>query len=270
MNSALVKTLKQVSESLERSFTVEAFSQRNGLLQRLDTRIRLLTILAMIISINLIQEPLLLAIAYLLALIIALLSNIPARFFLVHIWLPLPAIAALAAVPALFLTPGVPLFHLSEKLVITRNGMLTASILYLRVGASASLALLLMLTTRWADMLHALACLRIPDMLILVLGMTYRYIYVLLRKSSDMLLSRYSRTVGRLTPRRELAMEGAIAGTLFARSLEMSAEVYLAMQSRGFTGYARSLHVGRIGRMDYLWAAAVAMLCAAGLIVTWI
>ena len=37
-----------------------------------------------------------------------------------------------------------------------------------------------------------------PDVFILILGMTYRYIYLLLHTANDMFLSRKSRMVGRL------------------------------------------------------------------------
>jgi energy-coupling factor transporter transmembrane protein EcfT len=42
-------------------------------------------------------------------------------------------------------------------------------------------AVLLILTTRWAVPLKALRVLRVPQGFVLILGMTYRYIYVLFR-----------------------------------------------------------------------------------------
>lgn len=265
MKSALVRTLQHISERLEQSLTVEEYSHRPGLLQQLDARVKCLTILAMIIAVSLITRPLILLAGYILALILAFVSKIPGRYFITRVWLPLPAITALIALPSLVTTPGQALIELPLGLVITTNGALSAALLYLRVGNSISLALLLMLTTPWADILHALSALHVPDVIVLLLGMTYRYIYVLLRLANDMLLSRSSRSVGRATPRQERAIEGAILGTLLMRSLAMSEEIDLAMRSRGFTGYARTLRTGQLGWRDYAWITALA-LCLTGII----
>lgn len=267
MKSALASSLRSVGEQLEHSFTAERFSQKRGLLQALDARVKLVTILLIILVVAWVHQPLMLLGLYLLALGAALASAIPAGYFISRVWLPLPLVAALIAVPALFLTPGPALLVLPLSLVVTRSGALSAAMLFLRVGASASFAVLLVLTTSWGNILRALAVLRIPDVIVLILGMTYRYIYVLLERTNNMLLSRVSRTVGRLGPQQERALEGAIAGTLLAGSLEMSSEVYLAMRSRGFTGYAHTLKQGKVTVTDVIWSASVLMLSSLALIV---
>jgi energy-coupling factor transporter transmembrane protein EcfT len=123
----------------------------------------------------------------------------------------------------------------------------------LRVSTSLSLTMLLILTTPWNTVLSALGILRVPDVFILILGMTYRYIYLLLHIANDMFLSRKSRTVGRLTDadaRRTLA---SVSATLLSKSLNLSSEVYLAMQSRGFRGTIVTLKPFRMESRDWLW-----------------
>jgi energy-coupling factor transporter transmembrane protein EcfT len=88
---------------------------------------------------------------------------------------------------------------------------------------------------------------------ILILGMTYRYIYLLLRTANDMFLSRQSRLVGRLTPSDERRTIAAISGTLLAKSLNLSSEVYLAMQSRGFRGTVVTLDPFKMQSRDWIW-----------------
>jgi cobalt/nickel transport system permease protein len=149
---------------------------------------------------------------------------------------------------------------------VTRTGAMTVAFLLLRVGTSVSLSLLLVLTTPWAALLRALTVLRVPDVLVLMLGMTYRYIYVLLRLTNDMFLSRQSRVVGRLGTKQERHIQAAIAGTLLARSLHLSGEVYLAMQSRGFRGYAHILKPGKMALRDYGWAVLVTLIVLATLL----
>lgn len=264
MSGALERSLGEASRRLEESLFAEAIGRRAGLLQSLDPRTKLLSFLALIVAANLARAPLAIAGLYLLALPLAWASAVPMGFFVRRVWLALPLLTGLVALPALVLTPGPPLAHLPLGLVLTRTGATSALLLLLRVGTSVSLGLLLVLTTPWAALLRALAALRVPDTLVLILGMTYRYIYVLLRITNEMFLSRKSRVVGRLSAAQERRIQGAIAGTLLAKSLHTSGEVYLAMQSRGFRGYAHALRGGRLARRDYLWLAAAALTaCAA-------
>ena len=99
-----------------------------------------------------------------------------------------------------------------------------------------STVVLLVLTTPWNSVLKSLGVLRVPDALLVVLGMTYRYVYLLLRLADDMFLSRQSRVAGRLSGAEERRLLAASAGALLSRSLQFSEDVYLAMQSRGLYG----------------------------------
>jgi len=267
VSSVLARSLREISERLERSLVAEEISRRRGWLQSLDTRVKLVTLLALILAVSLTHNLAVLAGLYLLTLVLAWASAIGVVYFIKRVWLALLFFTGIVALPALFLTPGAPLWRLPLGLVVTRTGAMTTLFLLLRVGASVSLALLLVLTTPWAALLRALTVLRVPDVVVLVLGMTYRYIYVLLRLTNDMFLSRQSRVLGRLSTRQERSIEAAIAGTLLARSLHMSGEVYLAMQSRGFRGYAHTLRPGKITMRDYVWVLTVALVFLATILV---
>ncbi len=54
-----------------------------------------------------------------------------------------------------------------------------------------------MVTTPWADILKSLRALRVPQVFVLVLSMTYRYIFLFLHTANGILLARKSRIVGR-------------------------------------------------------------------------
>jgi cobalt/nickel transport system permease protein len=83
--------------------------------------------------------------------------------------------------------------------------------------------------------------------------MTYRYIYLLLRVANDMFLSRKSRMVGRLSTSENQKMLAAISATLLSKSLNLSSEVYLAMQSRGFRGSIVTLKPFQMRSKDWIW-----------------
>ncbi len=133
------------------------------------------------------------------------------------------------------------------------------------MGTSVSLTALLILTTPWNSILKALKVLYLPDVIVLILGMTYRYIYLLLRIANDIFLARQSRTVGRMSGGEERRMVGAAAGVLLSRSLQMSSEVYLAMQSRGFYRSPRTMDTFKMTPMDWLCGLGALSLAAAAI-----
>jgi cobalt ECF transporter T component CbiQ len=192
---------------------------------------------------------------YLLVVCFALASAIPADFFIRRVWLAVPLFTGLIALPALFMVPGQPLLHLPFGLIVTRTGAQSVLFLLLRVSTSLSIVLLLILTTPWNTVLAALSVLKVPDVFILILGMTIRYIYLLLHIANDMFLSRKSRVIGRMSGSEERHMLAAIGATLLSKSLNMSSEVYLAMVSRGYRGAVVTFKPFRMRRQDWCWAA---------------
>ncbi len=264
--SVLEHTLHGITEALERALFAEEISSRSGLFQSLDARVKLISVLALLIAVSLSRSLLIIAAVYVVVLLLAVLSKIPASFFVKRVWLALPFFTGIIVLPALFMTPGPALVHLPLGLAITRTGLTTVLFLLLRVSTSISLTLLLVLTTPWNTILSALGVLRVPDVFILILGMTYRYIYLLLHTANDMFLSRKSRVVGRLSTSENQKMLAAISGTLLNKSLTMSSEVYLAMQSRGFRGNMVTLQPFKMRARDWYWLSAFAATSVAAII----
>ena len=252
-------TLADISHTLEQSLFAEEIARRPGLLQSLDPRVKVVSILLLLIAIGLSRSLAVIAGLYFVTLALAWRSSVPMGFFVKRVWLFMPFFTGIVAIPAFFITPGPPLVQLPLGLIITRTGAMTALFLLLRVGASVSAGVLLVLTTPWNSVLKALGVLRVPDVFILILGMTYRYIYLFLHTTNDMFLSRKSRIVGRLDGAEERRLIAASAGTLLSRSLHLSSEVYLAMQSRGFRGYPRTMDTWKMRGVDWAWGAA--MIC---------
>jgi len=246
--------LHSIAETLERGLFAEEISLRSGLFQKLDARVKVLATLVLLIGVSLSRNLWVILGIYILTFGLALASAIPADFFIRRVWLALPFFTGVLVLPALFLTPGPALLQLPLGLAITRPGLLTGLFLLLRVSTSLSLAMLLILTTPWNTVLSALGVLHVPEVFLLILGMTYRYIYLLLHSANDMFMSRKSRTVGRLTDAEARKTLASISATLLSKSLNLSSEVYLAMQSRGFRGTIVTLKPFRMHRRDWLWS----------------
>lgn len=258
----LERSIADISAALEKTIFAEELARQAGLLQDLDPRVKIVTFLALLLAVSLSQKLTVILALYGLALLLAWLSRVPLGFFIKRVWLFIPFFTGLVALPALFniLTPGEPVVVIwgSPFVAITRQGVQTATFLILRVGTSVSFAVLLVLTTSWNTLLKALSILRVPQVFILVLGMTHRYIYLLLHTTNDMFLARKSRVVGQLSMAEHRRWVAASIGTLLGKSYHLSNEVYLAMLSRGFLGEVHLLENFRMRPRD--WALGGAML----------
>jgi cobalt/nickel transport system permease protein len=268
--SFVAKTLERASGLLRQALFADDVVGRPGLLQRLDARVKLLTLVPLLVVCALVRSIPVLVAMYLGTLAIAVASGLSLAFFIKRVWLFIPIFTGIVVLPATLniVTPGeivVPLgTWFGHELGITSEGLHSAAIIVIRVATSISLVVLLTLTTPWNRLLAALRGLFVPKMFVLVLGMAYRYVFLLLGSVSDMYLSRKARTVGAETDhasgRRFVA---ASAGALFGKAHALSEEVYMAMVARGYTGNARTLHRSHLRVLDGAWivaCAAVALL----------
>ncbi|MDD5370164.1 MAG: cobalt transporter CbiM [Anaerolineaceae bacterium] len=262
---AIERTLIGISNALEQSIYAEQIANKAGVFQALDPRVKILFTLTAILATSLSKNLLVILSFACIVLFLARISAIPLGLFIKRVWLFMPFFTGVIALPAIFLTPGPALVTLPLGIVITQPGVLTALFLLLRVGTSVSLAGLLVLTTRWNSVLRAAGALGVPDVVLMVLGMTYRYVYMLLHLTNDVFLSRKSRLVGRLTGQQERQMLAASTGVLLSKSMHMSSEVYLAMQSRGFRGHSRGAANFRM--QSYDWAVCGILILLAGAVI---
>jgi cobalt/nickel transport system permease protein len=210
---------------------------------------------------------------YLGAVVLALASRIRLGTFIARVWLFVPIFTGIVVLPATLsaITPGeivVPLgTWFGTAVGITAEGLESAGLIVMRVALSISLVALLTLTTPWSRLLAALRSLFVPTTVILVLSMSYRYLFHLLTSVGDMYTARRARTVGTdtdvTTGRRFVA---ASAGALFGKAHAMSEEVYMAMVSRGYTGNVRTLTPPRFRPRDGLFCAACVLV---GVLVLW-
>jgi cobalt/nickel transport system permease protein len=258
----LTRNIAGLTSALESVVLNEELARSRGLLQRLDPRVKLFSLILFVVIVGLSRSIWLLVALFLIALICVALARINPSFFLKRVLLFLP-FSAIVALPALFITPGDALLQVGTRVIITFQGAHTAGFLLLRVMDSVSFGLLLILTTPWNGLLLALRWFRLPGVLVDVLGMTYRYIFLLLHTANAMFLARRSRSLGVFSAaenRRWLAR--AMAATM-AKAQHMSEEVYLAMLSRGYQGEFYSLNRLAMGRLDIFWLLGVAGVAAA-------
>jgi len=264
--SFLERTTAGFVDAMEHAFYAEEIARADGLLQRMDPRVKLVGILALIVSAAAAHR--LSVIAGLLAVAVALaaMSRVPFGLLLKRVWIAVLLFTGVIAFPALFVTPGEAVFQLPGLgWSVTAQGLMSAGYLVLRAETAATLCVLLVLTTPWNHVLKALRVLRVPAVLVAVLGMTYRYLFLLLQSAHDMFESRRGRMVGNLSGPERRRVAAASAGVLMSKTFELSSEVYLAMQSRGYQGEVPVLDDFRTRSFDWAMLAGFAAVSIAAL-----
>ena len=267
------RTLDGGAALLRQAMFSDEVATGRGLLQRVEPRVKLLTIVGLLVAVGLLHTlPVLLA-CYLATLPLAAASGLRVRYFLKRVWLFIPVFTGLVVLPATLsvITPGevvLTLWHWhGQPEGFTAQGLHGAGLIVTRVATSISLVVLLTLTTPWNRLLAALSALGVPRIFVLVIGMSYRYVFLLLGTVTDMFTARRARTVARPADVAEgRRFVAATAGTVFGKAHQLSEEVHQAMVARGFRGEARTLAADRAGVADLLWAAGAVAVAVAALV----
>jgi cobalt ECF transporter T component CbiQ len=258
------RTLSTLVSASEYAANAEQLAFARGALQSIDPRVKLAGLFGLVLAAASSRQLRVIVCIFVFALLLALLSSIGMLRLAGWVWTPVLFFTGTIALPAIFITPGRPVAAFAG-IFVTAQGLRAAAFLLSRAETAATLSALLVLTTPWTWVLKALRTFRCPVVLVAVLGMTYRYIFVILRTAFEMFESRKSRTVGVLEPRERRRLAASAVGVLLSKSLQLSADVHLAMQSRGFRGEVYILHDFHTRVADWFWLALFLSLIAAGL-----
>jgi cobalt/nickel transport system permease protein len=224
----------------------ELYANCHSIIHQLDARVKVIFTLAFIIFLSLTPFKAWPAYILFLTLIlsVALLSRLGIGFVLMRALLALPFV--LSAVPLIFSGPPpyvtVPVSQMFQ-VSYSPEGFGRFATIALKSWISVQAAILLAATTRFPDLLIAFKQLKVPKLFVAIIGLMWRYLFVISEEVTRMLRARSSRSAtapgthhagGTLVWRARVT--GGMAGSLFLRSLERSDAVYAAMVSRGYNG----------------------------------
>jgi cobalt/nickel transport system permease protein len=261
------KTVRGFTGALAQTLVSENSAHARGLLQALDPRVKLVGLLALVVAAALSRKLAVMAALFGLGVVLAVASRLSLWSLAKRVWLVAFGFTVMIAAPALFLTPGQPVYTLPlGSLAITAQGARSALLLIARVEATVTLSTLLVLTTPWMHLLKALRTLLVPMEVIALLAMTHRYVVLLTETANAMFESRQSRMVGRLNGHEQRRLMVNSGGVLMSKTLELGNEVFLAMQARGFRGEVRLLTDFRLRAWDYLAMSGFAVAAAAAVV----
>jgi cobalt/nickel transport system permease protein len=265
------RTLQQTARFVEHSVFAERSARRPGLLQSLDARVKVFSLLAVLVGATFLHHAPSVWLIGAFTAVAALLSRVELRALCNRVWWFAPGVFVLVAIPAVFsvIVPGDALLTiystdapprlgplaLPPELAVTRQGVASAALVVSRLIVGVLLAVTLVLTTPWQELLRA-AYTSTTAPFVLVLAMTHRYLFVLLRLVENMHLARRARTIAPVAAGEAHRWIGSRVGALFSRSRRLTEQVYAAMLARGYDGTPRSLTSFRFGRSEALWAVA--------------
>jgi cobalt/nickel transport system permease protein len=170
--------------------------------------------------------------AYLLVLVVVIaLSGVPAGYLAKRMLIETPFVLFALAVPFIAEGPQVDVAgqSLSEPGMWAAWGLLAKG----TIGVLASLTLAA--TTEPQDILVGLRRLRVPDMIVQIMGFMLRYLDVVTAELGRMTTAMRSRGCDPRSPRHWPVLARSL-GALFIRSYERGERVHLAMLARGYDG----------------------------------
>jgi energy-coupling factor transporter transmembrane protein EcfT len=266
--SFLDKAISNLAGFIRISYIQWDMASREGLFQRLDARTKVLFLVFLLVIISLkktIHSEL--AIAGLLFLL-ALLSRLDllafyrrplSLGFLFGFLVALPSSLNVitkgeAFLPLLHLSKPYDLwiYHIPQTVGLTQEGLLGILMLTSRVVNSLTATFLLLHTTAFSEVIRTLKVLKLPDTMLMVLSLTYKYLFIFSRTVEDMYLARKSRLAGTV---RRSEMRQWVAGRMaliFRKTQIECEEIFRAMQGRGFSGTIRVYEFRKLNSLDWI------------------
>jgi cobalt/nickel transport system permease protein len=249
----------------------DRYRQGESAIHSLDPRVKVVLTVLFIFSNLLLPDGAWLGFAasWLFLLLVARLARLEASLLLRRSLLALPF--ALAAITVLFTQSGETLWSLplfGRVMEVSDAGLQRFLSILGRSWLSVQAAVLLTATTPFPDLLHALRHLRVPGVLVAIIGFMYRYLFVLAGEAGRLLRARAARSArpagggggGTIWWRARVA--GSMVGQLFLRSYERSERVYEAMLARGYQGQLLTMNPHVMKRGDWLAGSSALLLLA--------
>jgi cobalt/nickel transport system permease protein len=244
--------LNRIGSVITATYVQWEFASKKGLLQAVDSRVKLVCMLFLVVVATVRNDPTPTLVLSALLFVLALFSRLDLLAFYRRVGLFAFFFGFLAGLPAALntVTEGrmiLPLltfrqphefrfFIVPSTIGITVEGVWVVARLTLRVLNCLSVSLLLLYTTPLPQILRSLKVLRVPDTLLVVLFLTYKYIFIFSTTLEDMYLAMESRLVGPLRGRETGDWTAGRIISLFRRTRTKCEDVYEAMVSRGLTG----------------------------------
>jgi cobalt ECF transporter T component CbiQ len=279
----LEKGVHHLAGVIRESYEQWECSRRDGLLQRVDPRVKLVLMAAFLILVSFkreIQSQAGIALFLFILCLLSRLDMIPLyrRIFsatlLFGVLVPLPSLLNLFDNSH----PAVPLLHLGrdyrfwmyripETIGITSHGLTDMALLAVRIANSVAISLLVLHTTSFPDLIKALRVFRVPESFIGVVTLAYKYIFTFTRTLEEMHLAKKSRLLGRMDAGQSRQWAAGRIAFIFQKCQGRCEEIFKAMLARGYENRATFHEFPKMKRRD--WGALAIGLASWSFFLLW-
>lgn len=236
--------------------SINVLSVADSALQRIDPRVRLAAAATFASVVAVSYDPAALVAALAVAVLLAALARLPARVVAARL-LVVNGLVVLLWVMLPFTFPGESLLRVGP-LSASRDGVLLAAQVTLKSNAIVLAFMSLVATLTPATIGHALHRMCVPDKIVHLLLMTYRYIFVLEEEYQRLARAARIRGFRAGTDLHTYRTYAYLVGMLFVRAADRAERVRNAMLCRGFRRRFHSLQEFRTTAWDIVFAAAMA------------
>jgi cobalt/nickel transport system permease protein len=195
-----------------------------------------------------------------LSLLLVIAARIPAGAALGRLAWPL-GFVLLASLGLLLMVPGEPILR-AGPIAVTDAGADRFAVVMARAVVALAPTVVLVSTTSFPELLHALRQLRLPAAVATALGLGYRLLYITVDELERLQRAARSRNAGHGTAGRRRLL-AALAATTLARSFARGERTYRAMLARGFAGDLPPLEETRWTARSAFALATIGALAAA-------
>ena len=101
-------------------------------------------------------------------------------------------------------------------------------------------------------MIKALKMLKVPDTFLMVINLTYKYIFIFAKTVEDMHLAKKSRMVGDTSDSDARKWVAGRIALVFKKTQLRCEDIFRAMVSRGFSGEVKMYGFRKLAAKDYL------------------
>jgi cobalt/nickel transport system permease protein len=155
------------------------------------------------------------------------------------------------------------IYQIPETIGITYEGCIVVLKLYLKVTNSIALTLLVFYTTPFNEIIKALGMLRMPQLFLMVITLTYKFIFILSQTTEETYLALKSRWWGNTRVSDANILVAGRISYIFRKSWIKYEEIFKAMVARGFSGKVNLSYVKKIRWQD---AAFLVVILAVALV----
>jgi cobalt ECF transporter T component CbiQ len=159
------------------------------------------------------------------------------------------------------------IYSFPETIGITYEGCAVVLRFWLKVINSLATTLLIIHTTPFTDIIKSLKILRVPDLLLLTITLTYKFLFILSRTTEEAYLALKARWWRRGKTSEDAKIIAGRISFIFRKSWIKYEEIYMAMTSRGFSGKVMVVLNEKIAIQDVFFLLTAIMVVIIGFII---